>query len=186
MRVVLKYNRHTFLTAARQTVNVSVTIRTIEAEEWPLWRDLRLLALADSPDAFRSTLEEESKQSDAWWAEVIAATVAHPRGDLWAAWVEDAPVGMLFARVDEEYTMLDIGAMWVAPEMRRNAVGSGLIQACVERGRALGASAASLWATEENRGAVAFYERQGFRPTKETGALRPGSDLAVRRFEAVI
>jgi GNAT superfamily N-acetyltransferase len=165
---------------------MNVTIRTIEAEEWPLWRDLRLRALADSPDAFRTTLEEESYQPDAWWAELIEATVEHPRGDLWVAWVEGAPVGMLFGRVDGEYTMLVIGAMWVAPEMRRHTVGSGLIQACVEWGRALGVHAASLWATEENRGAVAFYERQGFRPTKATEALRPGSHLTARRVETAI
>lgn len=57
---LLTTSRHT-RTAARQTVNMSVTIRTIEAEECPLWRNLRLRALADSPDAFRSTLDEESK-----------------------------------------------------------------------------------------------------------------------------
>ena len=45
------------LRRARQTVSVSATIRTIRAEEWPLWRDVRLRALTDSPDAFRPTLE---------------------------------------------------------------------------------------------------------------------------------
>jgi RimJ/RimL family protein N-acetyltransferase len=62
-----------------------VTIRSIEAEEWPLWRDLRLQSLGDSPDAFRSTLEEERTQSDEWWAEIIGSTANHPRGGLWIA-----------------------------------------------------------------------------------------------------
>ena len=165
---------------------MNVTIRTIGAEEWTLWRDLRLRALAHSPDAFRSTLEEENKQPDQWWVEIIETTVAHPRGELWVAWVHGEAVGMLFGRVDQEYTTLEIGAMWVAPGVRREGVGSGLIQACVEWGRGCGASTASLWATEVNREAVAFYERHGFVPTEATEALRPGSHLTVRRFETVI
>jgi GNAT superfamily N-acetyltransferase len=171
---------------AWQTASMNVTIRAIGAEEWPLWRDLRLRALADSPDAFRPTLAEESAQPDEWWAEIIGTTAAHPRGELWIAWVDGEAVGMLFGRVDREYMVLEIGAMWVAPAARRAGVGSGLIQACVEWGRVCGASTATLWATEVNREAVAFYERHGFRSTESTEALRPGSHLAVRRFQTTI
>jgi GNAT superfamily N-acetyltransferase len=167
-------------------MSMNVTIRAITAEDWPLSRDLRLRALADHPDAFRSTLEQENEQPDEWWAEGVEATVGNPRSELWVARLEGAPVGVVFGRVDEEYATLDIRAMWVAPEARRQGVGSDLIQTCVEWGRARGALAASLWATEENTGAVAFYERHGFRPTDETEALRPGSHLTVRRFETVL
>ena len=165
---------------------MSVTIRAIGANEWPVWRDLRLRALADSPEAFRPTLAGESAQPDEWWVEIIGTTAAHPRGELWLAWVDDEAVGMLFGRVDRECTRLEIGAMWVAPEVRREGVGSGLIRACVEWGRGCGASTASLWATEENSEAVAFYQRHGFRPTESTEELRPGSHLTVRRFETAI
>lgn len=93
---------------------------------------------------------------------------------------------MLFGRVDEESTTVGIGAMWVAPDARRGDVGSGLIRACIEWGRGLGVSAASLWVTEKNTEAVAFYERHGFEPTEATEALRPGSHLTVRKFETSI
>jgi hypothetical protein len=55
-------------------MSMSVTIRAIGGKEWPLWRSLRLRALADSPDAYRATLDEEFNQPDEWWAEIIGKT----------------------------------------------------------------------------------------------------------------
>jgi GNAT superfamily N-acetyltransferase len=162
---------------------MKVVIRTIAAGEWPVWRDLRLRALAEAPDAFRPTLEEESNQPDRWWSELIGATVEHPRGGLWVAWADDEAVGMLFGRLDEEYTVMEIGAMWVAPDVRRQSVGTGLIEAAIEWARGLGVSVASLWATEDNTEAVAFYRQRGFQSTEVTNTLRPGSHLTVRKLE---
>ena len=93
---------------------------------------------------------------------------------------------MLFGRIDEEYTTLHIGAMWVAPEVRRHGVGSGLIQAAIEWARGLGVSRAALWVTDGNAEAMAFYQGHGFQPTDETDTLRPGSDLTVRKLRTGI
>jgi GNAT superfamily N-acetyltransferase len=162
---------------------MKVVIRTMAAKEWPVWRDLRLRALADAPDAFRPTLEEEINQPDQWWRELVRATVEHRRGGLWVAWADDEAVGMLFGRVNEEYTVLEIGAMWVAPNVRRQSVGTGLIEAAIDWARGLGVSIASLWVTEDNAEAVAFYRRHRFQPSGVTDALRPGSHLTVRKLE---
>jgi len=170
----------------RQTGAVDVTIRTIGPEEWPVWRELRLRALADAPTAFRPTIEEESARPDSWWSEMIGATAEHPRGGSWVAWSEGEAVGMLFGRIDKEHTVLEIGAMWVDPAARRLGVGSGLIQAAVEWARSLSVSVACLWVTEENVEAVAFYERHGFQPTETTDVLRSGSHLIVRKLEKSI
>lgn len=170
----------------RQTASVNVMIRTIGPDEWPVWRELRLRALADAPTAFRATIEEESMQPDDWWSEMIGATAEHPRGGSWVAWSAGEAVGMLFGRIDKELTVLEIGAMWVAPAVRRLGVGSGLIRAGIEWARSLGVSVASLWVTEENAEAVAFYERHRFQPTDTTDVLRPGSHLIVRKLETRI
>jgi len=167
-------------------MSMKVMIRTIGAEEWPVWRDLRLRALADAPDAFRPTLEEESNQPDQWWDELIRATVEHPRGGLWVAWADEDAVGMLFGRVDDEHTVLEIGAMWVAANVRRHGVGTGLIEAAIDWARGFGVSEASLWATEHNAEAAAFYRRHGFQSTEETDGLRPGSHLTVRKLKTVL
>jgi len=46
--------------------------------EWRIYRDLRLRALADSPDAFGSTFERERDRPDAEWADRLAR--AHRSG----------------------------------------------------------------------------------------------------------
>ena len=163
---------------------MSVVIRAIGEEEWPLWRKLRLRALADSPDAFRSTLEKESNQPDTSWAEIVGTTAEHPLGGLWIATVDGEGAGMLFGRIDPGHMTLQVGAMWVAPEFRSHGVGSGLIEAALAWGRTSGASVAQLWVTEGNAAAAAFYRRHGFQPTDETQALRPGSHLTVRKLTA--
>ena len=50
-------------------------IRTFAQHEWAVYKDLRLRALADSPDAFGSTLAKEQNRSDAEWASRLAAGV---------------------------------------------------------------------------------------------------------------
>lgn len=165
-----------------QTVNVDVTIRTIDGEDWPLWRSLRLRALADSPDAFRATLEEEINRPHEWWADRIGATVEHPRGGLWVAEIDGEAAGMLFGRIDSELRVLTIGAMWVSPHVRRLGIGDGLLQAALAWARQEGVGRAELWATEGNAIAQSFYTRAGFRPTPETQPLRQGSHLVVHRL----
>lgn len=162
-------------------MSVSVTIRTIGVEEWPLWRDVRLRALTDSPDAFRPTLEEESAQPDQWWAETIGATSQHPRGGLWVAEIDGKAVGMLFGRLSPDLNLLSVGAMWVAPLVQRG-VGRGLLEAAIESAREEGAAQAELWVSEENSIAQSFYRRAGFRPTADTQRLREGSRITVRRL----
>ena len=89
---------------------------------------------------------------------------------------------MAFARIDEEFTTVYIGAMWVSPHARRLGVGDALLAGALDWGRASGTNRAELWVTEANAAAVGFYESHGFQPTDDTDVLRHGSDLVVRKL----
>ena len=151
-----------------------------------MWRQLRFDALSDSPDAFRSTLEEEQDQSDEWWIDVVDTTVEHLRGGLWIAQIDSVSVGMLFARIDTDHTVVEVGAMWVRPSVRGEGVGSELLGAALDWARSRGVLHAELWVTESNIAAVSLYERYGFEPTTDRQPLRPGSALTVRKMQAAI
>ena len=43
-------------------------IRTLAEHEWDIYKDLRLAALAESPDAFGSAFAKEAQRSNAEWA----------------------------------------------------------------------------------------------------------------------
>ena len=62
-------------------------------------------------------------------------------------------------------------SMWVAPETRRNGVGSALVDRGVEWARTNGMRRLLLDVADGNTAAVALYDRKGFKPNGETGAL---------------
>lgn len=161
-------------------------VRTLLVGEWPLWRQLRLAALAASPDAFRARLEDECWQTGDWREDLIDSTVVHPRGSLWIAEVDSDSVGMVFARIDSDFSPVEIGAMWVSPTVRGRGIGAALLASPLEWTRAHGVRLAELWVTESNTSAESFYEGFGFQPTAETQPLRPGSNLTVRKLHMTV
>ncbi len=165
---------------------MDIHIREIKGEEWRLWRSLRLRAVEESPDSFRSTLGAESAEADEWWRDLIGTTAEHPRGLLLVAEADSDPVGMLFGRLDEDSQLLDVGAMWVDPELRRNGIGRSLLDSAVSWAKGAGASRAELWVTVGNEAAERLYGGAGFEATSDAEPLRPGSDRMVVRMAAAI
>src|SRR5262245_40874343 len=115
-----------------------IAVREARASEWQLWRDLRLRALADAPDAYAQELPRARAHSDAEWQAHVA-----PRPDRIALIDErdGAAVGMAVAVVGDDRRSASLYAMWVAPEARRAGIGRRLIEAAIgwARPRALSA-----------------------------------------------
>lgn len=165
---------------------MDIEIRPITAQEWPLWRDLRIRAVTTSPDAFRASLDEERKRSDESWEDIIGSTVRHPLGGLWVAEADSEPVGMLFARLSADSLTISVGAMWVAAEVRRGGIGKRLLRVAIDWGRVAGAESAELWVTTGNSAAASLYRGLGFEPTGATELLRTGSPLLVTKLKKTL
>jgi GNAT superfamily N-acetyltransferase len=165
---------------------MSATVRDLSSDEWRLWRSLRLLALQDSPDSFRSTYDEELAQPDAWWRDLVATTVEHPRGLLLIADVDATPVGILFGRIDPTSQVLSIGSMWVSPMARSTGVGRALLQTSLAWATEAGAPAAELWLTAGNAAAERLYQSAGFTATGETEPLRDDSTSTVLKLSRTL
>ena len=154
------------------------SIRTCATDEWRLYRDLRLRALADSPDAFGSTLAAEAGRPDAEWARRLASSadvrvslplVAELGGEL---------IGLAWGRIDASAP--DVAAlyqMWVAPTHRGRGVGRKLLEAVIAWATAQNAAFLELGVTCGDSPARRLYERAGFKPFGEPQPLRPGSTL---------
>ena len=77
------------------------TVRRLAAQEWRLYRDLRLRALADSPDAFERTFDEaRALPDDAWQARLAEGTSSERSLPLVAELGE--PVGLAWGRITPE------------------------------------------------------------------------------------
>lgn len=156
------------------------TVRTLAADEWEVWRDLRLRALVDAPGSFMSTYGEEAAKPDSFWRDVVSATAEHERGDLWVAEVDDVAVGQAFGRLDPDGGSVHVFAMWVSPDARGDGVGRSLLDAILAWGREAGASTADLWVTEGNEAAERLYRNAGFESAGDRERLRDTGRFVVR------
>lgn len=164
-------------------VHGDATIRPFTADEWPVWRDLRLRATRDSPDASAETVEELLEHEDDWWIDLVTSTVEHARGLLAGAFINDSPVGMAFGRVDADLATHGLGGMWVAPEGRGIGLGRALADYVIEWGATFGVDRYELWVTDGNDSAEQLYLSLGYRRTETTRPLRDGSDRTIVLME---
>jgi GNAT superfamily N-acetyltransferase len=158
--------------------NHRMEIRHLRSEEGLLYRELRLRALADAPDAFGDTLSDALARPEQWWID-RAYQVVHnsEREALFMAWDQEEPCGLVYARLED--AVAHLYGMWVAPAVRRQGNGAALLNASLSWARTKGAERAELWVTDGNVAATRLYESLGFRQTGLQEPIRPGSAIRV-------
>ncbi|GGV25758.1 hypothetical protein GCM10010277_06920 [Streptomyces longisporoflavus] len=145
-----------------------IELRTLQADDWPLWRELRLAALAEAPSAFGATLAQwqgPGDQEERW-----RARLSIPGGRDLVALLNGRPVGMV-SGVPGAGDSVELISMWVGAAARGQGVGDCLIQAVERWGAERGAGTLRLSVMPDNHRATALYERHGFADTGELGDL---------------
>ena len=152
-------------------------VRRLRPDEWRELRELRLRALADAPDAFGTTLEEDAQRPDAAWQSWAAnrervVIVAERDGRL---------VGMASGgRAPSLERAAGLYSMWVEPAARGTGTAAAIATAVVDWALENDYPAIGLGVTTGNARAIAFYERLAFRDTGERWPLRAGSELVIQ------
>jgi ribosomal protein S18 acetylase RimI-like enzyme len=152
-------------------------IRPFAPLEWPIYKNLRLRSLADTPDAFGSTLEREQSFSDSSWASRL---MTHENSwDLpLVAEMDTEPVGLAWGRIEKSNpSQANLYQMWVAPNQRHLGLGKMLLDAVIAWAREKNASCLELGVTSGNNPALRLYTQAGFETIGQPEPLRPGSDL---------
>ncbi len=148
----------------------SIQIVPLTEQDWHRAKEIRLRALADTPDAFGSTLAVEEAFPEAEWRRRLAPDdrvtfVAEKNGQ---------DVGLVVcAPFEGQPDTAGLFSMWTAPDVRRQGVGGALIRAVTEWAEARGYKQIALDVADTNTAAVAAYARMGFAPTGEAGTLPP-------------
>jgi GNAT superfamily N-acetyltransferase len=94
-------------------------VRRLTEHDWQVWREVRLAALRDSPDAFYSTLEQEQAYDEAKWRDLVKPAW----GVKVVSLADDSPVGAVGAYVSEEVEgAVELFGMWVSPAARGTGV----------------------------------------------------------------
>ena len=134
-----------------------VEVRRLSVDEWQVWRDVRLTALADAPGAFTATLEEWADADESRWRARFAAVPFNA-----VAFREGRPIGQVSGLDLDEHAAVTLLSLWVAPEARGLGVARALVDAVIAEARSTGAASVYLRVFPTNTAAIALFERCGF------------------------
>jgi GNAT superfamily N-acetyltransferase len=150
-----------------------LTVRAVATADAARLREVRLRALAESPDAFAAALEEESKLPRSYWAELAMQSEDGDHAAIYLALDGSRTVGLAAGRwFDRERGVVQLWGMWVDPSARGLRVGEQLVSAVRDWAAGRGARFVRLGVITREGDATAFYERLGFVRTGEVIPLR--------------
>jgi GNAT superfamily N-acetyltransferase len=150
-----------------------ITVRALDEDEWQVYRDVRLAALEESPEAFVATLEEEQGYDEDYWRLRMRRSrrLIAQNGD-------GRPVGVASVGDAKESpeTVAELFGLWVTPAARGTGVATKLVQAGAQTAREQGRTHLAYWVGSDNGRAVAFASGFGFRPTDSRRPMRVRQD----------
>jgi GNAT superfamily N-acetyltransferase len=139
-------------------------VRRLGPDDWEDFREIRLCSLADSPDAFASTLERELTFTEQDWRQRLGGPV----------YVVDDPRPVAIGGIFDNAGTPHVWGMWTDPAHRGRGHARAILDALIPAG-----TPAKLDVNVSNGGARTAYERYGFVGTGELEPLRPGSDQRI-------
>ncbi len=139
-------------------------IRRLAAGDWAAFREARLAALRDAPEAFGSTAADAEKLDEQAWRRRLKQRV------VFLAEVSDGAVGLVAGIEGDQPGEAELISMWVAPGWRGTGVGDRLVEAVLAWAMGEGFTSVGLWVAMGNARAERLYARQGF---AATGRVQP-------------
>lgn len=134
----------------------TVIVREISADDWTTWRDLRLRALTDAPDAFGSVLADWTDASEDAWQQRLREV---PFNVIVESGSEAVGQASGTAVIDNHVELI---SMWVDPSVRRSGAAALLIDAVCRWAASVGAREVRLSVRRDNERAIRSYLSNGF------------------------
>ena len=150
-----------------------IRLRSVSVEDWCLFREIRLQALAEAPYAFSTRLSEWQGAGDTEerWRNRLQNVPLNV-----IAYYDGAAAGMVSAyEWDTNVETVELISMWVAPFARGRGIGDALIDHVREWAARRHAARVVLAVRDANETAIALYERNGF---QDEGAVVADSPAA--------
>lgn len=155
-----------------------VTVHALGGDDWQAYRQMRLAALRESPEAFVSSYDEEKDYDEDFWR------LRMSRSTRLVAVQDTQPVGIVSIGQSSDEDVAELFGMWVEPTLRGAGVARALTEEAARHAQATGHRALQLWVPSDNGRAVAFFSGHGFRPTDERRPMH--TDAAVDEVAMVL
>ncbi|MFV0463404.1 MAG: GNAT family N-acetyltransferase [Nostocoides sp.] len=145
------------------------TVRSLTEDDWATYRDARLEALRESPEAFVADLVTESGLPESEWRDRMARSHR-----MLAEEGAGRHLGVVSLRegTAEGDTHADLFGLWVTPPARGTGIATGLVRAAAVKAHEDGMTHLTYWVGTDNGRAVAFASGFGFRPTDNRRPMR--------------
>lgn len=144
-----------------------INARTLDEDEWQLYREVRLAALKDAPEAFVARYEDEASYDEDFWRERMV------RSRRIIAERDDAAVGLVCLGLHNDKEHIgEVFGLWTAPTARGDHIARQLVTAAAEQAAAEGRKLLYFWVGSDNVPAIGFASNFGFRPTSERRPMR--------------
>lgn len=153
-----------------------IVLRRLAGADADVLRDVRLAALADSPQLFGSTLERERGFDHATWSKRASQFAVVERAS--------QAVGLVGWVWTAEPRAADLVAMWVSPAARGVGAGRRLVRWVVDEVVSRRGAQLELGVVVDNHAAIALYEQEGFVGLGTELGVRSGDVLLRMRYTA--
>ncbi|GIU29507.1 GNAT family N-acetyltransferase [Shewanella sp. MBTL60-007] len=158
-----------------------LNIRVLNKDDWSTYRELRLLSLQESPNAFGSSYEQELLFSSDEWIARLNLDNSDKRALPLIAELNGVAVRLAWGLVHSpQDKTAHIYQMWVSPDVRGQGVGSLLLKKIITWSTELNLDYVSLAVTTINIPAIKLYKAYGFEPYGSLESLREASVLSVQ------
>jgi GNAT superfamily N-acetyltransferase len=147
-----------------------ITLEVIAPDQWIRWRDMRLSALRESPQAFCSSLSDWEHQSEQGWRDRLVEVSVN-----FIALLDGRDAGMVSALTSGEE--VELLSMWVVPFARGVGVGDELVRAVVKWSESQRLPRLTLRVLDGNHRAENLYSRHGFEYVSARGDANTQSTL---------
>lgn len=139
-----------------------ISVRVLGEDEWEQYKQFRLRALKESPEAFVADYDTEAAYDEDFWRARMARSVRllAERGD--------EPVGILSLRGNDDLftNAAEIFGLWVPQKLRGSGIAARLVEEAASAANRDGHTQLVYWVGTDNGRAVAFASSYGFRPTE--------------------
>ncbi len=131
------------------------------------YKDLRIFAVQESPEAFSTTVEEEKNKSEDWWMDRLQDDYSKTNRKMLFAEVDGKLVGMVgmhFHALEKAKHIGEIVSVYVLPEYRSKGIARKLLEGIIQFGQEKAhIRKVALEVTITQEAAAKLYESLGFR-----------------------
>jgi ribosomal protein S18 acetylase RimI-like enzyme len=145
-----------------------VEIIHLQPNQWEQYREIRLEALLNSPQAFSTTYQQMVDKPDTFWQDRLTNAAAGKDSYLLFAQVNGRMVGMIGAFLSNESDRAMIVSVYVTPVYRGQGVSKTMMEAILsELSQRQDIQIVELTVTSGQEPAIALYRRFGFEVVNE-------------------